>query len=1029
MVSGSDAALNSLFVSNAITSSVFSGSFTGSLFGTASYITGSVFNSNNLALSASYAITASYALNGGVASITVADEGTAQGTATFLNFTGAGVSATVSSNTASINIPGGAGSTFPYTGSAIISGSLVVTGSVYVSGTFYGDGSGLTNLGFGNTRKLIQSTPATTWSFSHNLNEQYPTITAFDSNKNVIVPGRIEVVDDNNLKVYFDVAQSGVVVAVVGGRNSGSVATLDQSTPATIWSFPHNLAYRYPLVNVYDSSGDALIPGRIETVDQNNLNIYFDIAQSGIAVAMVAGTSVSSSISVSSSYALTASYALNGGGSSTPTFPYTGSAIISGSLIVIQSGSVGLTVTGSTRITGSLNLIGDATVTGSIYVTQSHISTVDWIDFTVDSGTPTHNEGRIHWNTDRKTIEIDTEILDYSIEAGHVNVLRGRNTNSYTLNAGTVVYINGNSGQFATFGTASWENDANSAYTIGIIPNAIAPNNSGYAVIQGEIAGINTNAYTPGTLLYLSSSGQYTDQKPVAPLHAVRLGQVVVQATSGKLQVIIDNGYELEELHDVKITSATAGDLLVQSGSLWINSKQLTGSYTLTGSLTAVSGGFTGSLFGTASFSTTAATASSADNFIVRNDITASNGLFTGTITAQNIVVQTVTSSVAFVTGSTKFGSSSTNTHQFTGSVSITGSLTVTGPATINNLTASVFGTSSWAQNSVTASYVQTAQTASYVQTAQTASYVLNAVSSSFASTASYVLRAISSSFSSTASFVATASWAQNAITASYVLEAVSSSFASTASYVLQAVSSSFASTASFVTNAQTASFVATASWANNAVTASYVTGSVFTSNNPALSASYALTASYALNAGGASSITIADEGTVQGTATFLNFTGAGVTATVSSNTASIDIPGGAGSTFPYTGSAIISGSLLVTGSANASSSIIINSSILYTQQNNDVDTGTEVVATVFTGSYKAAFFDYYANDGVNYRAGTVMSTWNTASSVVYSDNSTLDIGSTSGVTFAVVPNGNVVELRATVTTNNWDIKTFVRAL
>jgi hypothetical protein len=61
-----------------------------------------------------------------------------------------------------------------------------------------------------------------------------------------------------------------------------------------------------------------------------------------------------------------------------------------------------------------------------------------------------------------------------------------------------------------------------------------------------------------------------------------------------------------------------------------------------------------------------ALTASSADNFTVR-----------GTLTAQTIVAQTITSSIDFVTGSTRFGSSLSNTHQFTGSVSITGSLTL----------------------------------------------------------------------------------------------------------------------------------------------------------------------------------------------------------------------------------------------------------------------------------------------------------------------------------------------------------------
>ncbi len=127
------------------------------------------------------------------------------------------------------------------------------------------------------------------------------------------------------------------------------------------------------------------------------------------------------------------------------------------------------------------------------------------------------------------------------------------------------------------------------------------------------------------------------------------------------------------------------------------------------------------------------------------------------------------------------------------------------------------------------------------------------------------------SASSITGSLFGTASWANDAVTASYI------TLAQTASYVLNAVSSSFASTASFVQTAQTASYVL------NAVSSSFSTTS-----------SYALTASYALNGGGGA-ITIADEGIAQGTATFLNFTGTGVAATVLSNTASITINGGGG--------------------------------------------------------------------------------------------------------------------------------------
>jgi hypothetical protein len=46
-------------------------------------------------------------------------------------------------------------------------------------------------------------------------------------------------------------------------------------------------------------------------------------------------------------------------------------------------------------------------------------------------------------------------------------------------------------------------------------------------------------------------------------------------------------------------------------------------------------------------------------------------------MTAQTLVVQTITSSVNFVTGSTKFGALSSNTHQFTGSMYVTGALYV----------------------------------------------------------------------------------------------------------------------------------------------------------------------------------------------------------------------------------------------------------------------------------------------------------------------------------------------------------------
>ena len=99
-----------------------------------------------------------------------------------------------------------------------------------------------------------------------------------------------------------------------------------------------------------------------------------------------------------------------------------------------------------------------------------------------------------------------------------------------------------------------------------------------------------------------------------------------------------------------------------------------TASYALTAATASYF--FTSSVTNATSASFTA-TASSADSFNVRTNFTASNALITGTLTATTIVAQTITSSVSWITGSTKFGNLSTNTHQFTGSITITGSLTI----------------------------------------------------------------------------------------------------------------------------------------------------------------------------------------------------------------------------------------------------------------------------------------------------------------------------------------------------------------
>jgi trimeric autotransporter adhesin len=104
---------------------------------------------------------------------------------------------------------------------------------------------------------------------------------------------------------------------------------------------------------------------------------------------------------------------------------------------------------------------------------------------------------------------------------------------------------------------------------------------------------------------------------------------------------------------------------------------------------------------------------------------------------------------------------------------------------------------------------------------------------------------------------------------------------------------------------------------------------------------------------------------------------------------------------------------------------------VLFTSGSNaDVDTGTEVVATVQTGSYDAAFFDYVVKKGSSYRAGTVMAVWEAGTSnVEFTDTSTNDLGNTTDVVFVVDILSATARLKATVASDNWIVKTAVRAL
>lgn len=131
------------------------------------------------------------------------------------------------------------------------------------------------------------------------------------------------------------------------------------------------------------------------------------------------------------------------------------------------------------------------------------------------------------------------------------------NSEGAVINKGQVVYAYEATGNKMSVKLARADSDATSAKTIGMVyDSSIGIGGDGYIIIQGVIEGINTAAFSAGDTLYLSGSmfGGVTDTKPYAPTHLVYVG-IVERANAGNGQIYVrcQNGYELDEIHDVDL--------------------------------------------------------------------------------------------------------------------------------------------------------------------------------------------------------------------------------------------------------------------------------------------------------------------------------------------------------------------------------------------------------------------------------------------------------------------------------------------
>lgn len=163
-------------------------------------------------------------------------------------------------------------------------------------------------------------------------------------------------------------------------------------------------------------------------------------------------------------------------------------------------------------------------------------------------------------------------------------IVIGRNATGSVLRKGTIVYINGSTGNRPNFVKAQANAESTSAGTFGVIVSDIANNADGNCCAIGYLDTLDTRStatypFTSDTLadgdtVYLSptTAGYITNVKPSAPDHLVYLGKVTrTSPTNGTIIYRPQNGYEIAEIHDVMATAPSDKDALLYeaSTSMW----------------------------------------------------------------------------------------------------------------------------------------------------------------------------------------------------------------------------------------------------------------------------------------------------------------------------------------------------------------------------------------------------------------------------------------------------------------------------
>jgi hypothetical protein len=202
--------------------------------------------------------------------------------------------------------------------------------------------------------------------------------------------------------------------------------------------------------------------------------------------------------------------------------------------------------------------------------TNAYITEVEYIDDIGDVTISSVAVGDVLMFDGEEWVNAAIDNADYVSKVQH-EVKAG-----VAITKGQAVYVTSADGTNMIVGLASNASEATSSKTIGLALSTAAINGHFFVITEGLIDGLNTAGATAGQPVWLGTNGNLIfglTNKPVAPAHLVYIGVVTrANANNGEIFVSIQNGFELNEIHDALIVSPTVGQLLRRdSDGLWKN--------------------------------------------------------------------------------------------------------------------------------------------------------------------------------------------------------------------------------------------------------------------------------------------------------------------------------------------------------------------------------------------------------------------------------------------------------------------------